>query len=114
MPVKKSKQFKPNEAAERQFARALKQVGRHSGHIVQMLIDGHTIKNEAEMVRILNDYSRALGPWAERQAAKMIARVAQKNKTAWTKRSREIGRNIRNNVHGAEKEAGEKASKLML
>jgi SPP1 gp7 family putative phage head morphogenesis protein len=90
MPVARSKNFKPNETAERQFAKALKQVARHAGHVVEMHVNGSTIQDERAMVIALTKYSETLGPWATRQAAKMLERVARKNKTAWKKRSHDI------------------------
>lgn len=111
MPVMRSKQFKPNEAAEKQFAAALKQVARQSGHVVELHVDGHTIKNQKEMERVLNDYSKTLGPWARRQSAKMLERVAKKNKTAWTKNSKAMGQALKTNV--AKANTGLAASILM-
>lgn len=105
MPTLKSKQFKPNETAEKQFASALKKVAKQAGHVVELHVDGHTIKNEKEMVRVLNEYSKALGPWARRQAAKMVERVANKNKTAWGNRSKQMHAAMKTEANRAYTEA---------
>lgn len=113
---KKHKIFKPSAAAENAFARALRQVARQAGHVVEMHINEHgKLYREAEMTRKLKEYSEALGPWAERQASKMLERVAKKSKTAMksqmTKNAREMHRQLIATV--AESHVGEVAKKLM-
>ena len=111
MPVVKSKQFKSNESAERQFAAALRKVAKLSGHVVELHVDGHTIRNEQDMNRALKEYSARLDPWARRQAAKMLERVAKKNKTAWGNRSKEIHAAMQSTV--AKTMVGRRAALLM-
>lgn len=111
MPVLRSKQFKPNEAAERQFAAALRKVGKQAGHVVEVHADGVTIREQNKMLETLKRYSEALGPWARRQSAKMLERVAKKNKTAWGNRSKQMQVAMQSNV--AQAAAGKKAAELM-
>lgn len=107
----KKKDFKPNEAAERRFAKALKAVAARAGHIVELHVDGSTLRDEGTMVETLMRYSEALGPWARRQSEKMIEQVAKKNKNAWQKRSKEIHAVLQTTV--AKAEAGQRAALLM-
>jgi len=111
MPVARSKNFKPNQSAEAQFAKALKQVARNAAHVVEIHVDGATIRNEKEMLRVLTEYSERLGPWAARQSAKMLERVAKKNKTAWKNRSKEIHQAMQTTV--ARAATGKRAAELM-
>lgn len=94
----KSKDFKPNETAERQFARALKRVAAHAGHLIEMHVVGPTIRDERAMTVALREYSEKIGPWAVRQATKMIEAVAKKNKRAWGVRSKTIHKTLQTTV----------------
>lgn len=107
----KSKEFKPNASAEAQFARALRKVASASAHVVELHIEGPTLRDYNNMLKTLNDYSEKLGPWAARQSAKMLERVAKKNKTAWGKRSKEIHIALQTTV--AKTVVGERAAELM-
>jgi SPP1 gp7 family putative phage head morphogenesis protein len=103
--------FQPHNAAERMFARALKQVAKLSGHIVETHVDGHTLKNSADMKKALTEYSKRLGPWAARQSAKMLAQVSKKNAVAWKKNAKEMHAALQTNV--AKADVGMKAVELM-
>lgn len=111
MPVMKSKQFKPNQSAETQFARALRKVASNAGHIVEVHTEGHYLRDEKNMVKVLQEYAEKLDPWARRQAAKMIERVAKKNRTAWQKNSKTMHEALQTTV--ARTEVGKKAALLM-
>lgn len=108
---KKPNLFKPHAQAEQQFAKALRAVAKHSAHLVDMHVHGDEVKNSAELERALLAYSKKLEPWARKQAQKMIEKVAKKNKTAWTKNSRLMGKLISEQV--AQADVGREASKLM-
>lgn len=111
MPTLKSKQFKPNASAEAQFAKALRNVASNAAHVVEVHVDGATIHDERNMVKVLNEYSERLGPWAARQAAKMIERVAKKNKTAWANRSKQMHAAMQTSV--AKAATGKRAAELL-
>lgn len=83
--------FKPSTKAEKDFYRALKKVAQASGHIVDMHVDGATIKNAAAMQKALNDYSEKLEPWAIRQSLKLLDQVSRSNKRAYQNKSKAIG-----------------------
>ncbi len=99
--------FKPSPTAERDFYRQLKKIAQAAGHIIERHVEPHAatlIPAKEEMQRELREYARLIGPWAERHAAKMIKTVADSNKSAYTKKSRLIGRLL--NVHFAEQPVG--------
>jgi len=111
MPVIRSPHFKPNESAERQFAKALRKVASQAANVVEMHVDGVTLRDERNMMKVLSEYSEMLGPWARSQAARMLERVAKKNKTAWGKRSKEIRKGLQTTV--AKAVVGKRAAELL-
>lgn len=103
--------FKPSSAAERQFYRQLKKVAQVSGHIVERHSAGANIFDEQAMQKELNEYAKKLGPWAERQAAKMLQQVQKSNRRAYSNKSKALGIALRTNV--AEADVGQTALALM-
>lgn len=83
--------FKPSSAAEREFYRQLKKVAQASGHVVERHADGARLIDESSMKKELEKYSEKLGPWATRQAMKMLEKVSKSNKRAYTQKSKAIG-----------------------
>lgn len=83
--------FKPSAAAEQEFYRQLKKVAAASGHIVERHVSGAQLVDEKRMQRALKDYADAIGPWAERQAAKLLEQVQKSNKRAYQAKSKAIG-----------------------
>lgn len=110
MPQKK-KPFKPSVSAETQFARALRKIGRVSGHIVEAHVDGVKITNSDEMQAALKAYSKLITPWAAKQSAKMLEKVSKSNRRAYNNKSKAIGKEINLNV--AESDIGKVAQDLM-
>lgn len=104
--------FKPSTSAERRFYKQLKKVAQHSGHLIEQHVDGTKIKNDAQMQRLLKEYSERLGPWATRQAAKLLEEVQRSNKLAYQKKSKLMGAAL--DLHLAESDVGEVAARLML
>lgn len=98
MTKKKSKEFQANTAAEREFYRALKKVGQHSGHIVEAYTEGASIKDLQAMTKALEDYSKAITPWAIRQSEKMLSRVQKKNYKAYEKQSKEMSKLLKSEL----------------
>lgn len=90
--------FKPSNAAEREFAKQLKKVARASGGIVDTHVDGVQIIKPEEMHQALKKYSEALTPWARRQSAKMLEKVQRSNKSAYTKKSKALGKLLNENL----------------
>lgn len=104
--------FKPSSAAEKKFMRQLRKVARASGHIVEAHIEGATIKNPAEMQKALQDYSKTITPWAARQSAELLERVAKSNKKSYNQASKALGTAL--DLHVAESEVGAVATQLMI
>lgn len=94
--------FKPSTAAEKQFYRQLKKVAESSGHIVEQHAEGAKLVNEKEMQTALKSYSEKLGPWATRQAAKMLEQVQKSNKRAYQQKSKAISTGIRINENNSD------------
>lgn len=103
--------FKPSASAEREFYRQLKKVAQASGHIVERHAEGARLTDERAMQDELLAYSRKLGPWAERQAAKMLNQVQNSNARAYKQKSRAIGVALKSGV--AEMDVGQTALALM-
>lgn len=103
--------FKPSAAAERAFYRQLKKVAQASGHVVERHASGANIVDEQAMMKELQAYSEKLGPWAARQAAKMLEKVEKSNKRAYQQKSKAIGSLLKIGV--AEKDVGETALALL-
>lgn len=103
--------FEPSTAAEREFYRQLKKVAQASGHIVEQHVEGVKLTDEKKMQAALQAYSKALGPWAERQSAKLLEQVQKSNKRAYTNKSKAIGSALK--LQMVEKEVGETALALM-
>lgn len=83
--------FKPSLAAEKQFYRQLKKVAEASSHVVERHTNGVRIENDKEMMKELKAYSEKLGPWATRQATKMLEQVEKSNKRAYRQKSKILG-----------------------
>lgn len=107
----KKKPFRPSVSAETQFARALKKVGRMSGHIVEAHVDGVKLHDESGMQAALQAYSKLIDPWAKRQAAKMLEQVSKSNRRAYTNKSKVMGKLLQQNV--VESDTGRAALALM-
>jgi SPP1 gp7 family putative phage head morphogenesis protein len=95
---KKNKDFEPSAIAEQQFARSLRKVARHSGHIVEAHVHGAKIAKSKEMQEALENYARIIDPWAKRQAAKMLEKVAKKTKKGFANQSLEMKRLLNTQV----------------
>ena len=104
--------FKPSPAAEREFYRQLKKIAVASSHIVERHAEGARIMNEKDMMKELNSYARKLGPWAERQAERMLQTVMRSNRRAYSEKSKAIGVALRTGF--ADTEVGMTAAGLLF
>lgn len=84
--------FKPSPSAEREFAKSLKKIARASAHVVEQHVgpDGVSLFDTPEMNRLLEQYSKKIGPWARTQSAKMLAQVQKSNKRAYQNKSKAL------------------------
>jgi SPP1 gp7 family putative phage head morphogenesis protein len=103
--------FKPSTTAERDFSRALRKVAKAAGQIVDAHVDGVKIVDPKRMQQVLEEYSQTIGPWAERQSAKLLEQVQKSNKRAYQNKSKAIGTALKLNV--GETEVGEVARRLL-
>lgn len=104
--------FKPSRAAEREFYRQLKKVAQASSHIVERYAEGARIVDDKAMMQELTAYARKLGPWAERQARKMLETVLKSNRRAYAEKSKAIGAVLRTGF--ADTEVGMTAASLLF
>lgn len=134
-PFQKNK-FAASRAAEAEFERALKKIARASGHVVETHIRGSGIVNEQAMKKALEDYSRAVTPWAKAQAKKLLGTTIKRieGDKAYREHSKKIGKALSETLFESEngliaqtllneqvaliqsipQEAGERAQKLAL
>lgn len=103
--------FQPSSTAEREFYKQLKKVAQASGHLVDQYTHKGVITAEKELQDELRRYSEKLGPWAERQAAKMLLQVQNSNKRAYQIKSKSIGLKLKLDV--AEQNVGRVARTLL-
>lgn len=103
--------FQPSPTAGRDFYKALRKVAQASGHIVERHVDGASLVNEKQMQDALKAYSEVLTPWAQKQTAKMLAKVQQSNKRAYEQKSKAIGSVLKLGV--AEQEVGRTSLALL-
>lgn len=103
--------FNPSKTAEQDFNRALKKVAKAAGTIVDAHVNGVKIENPQQMQKALKEYSELIGPWAERQSAKLLEQVQRSNKRAYQNKSKAIGTALKLNVD--ESDIGAVARKLL-
>lgn len=106
------KKFTPPQTAEANFARALRKVARIVGHIIDSHTTGAVIHDNEAMMKALVEYSKTLEPWARRQSAKLLQKVSQSNKRAFTNNSKKMAMALKDNVL-ADENVGHVALTLM-
>jgi SPP1 gp7 family putative phage head morphogenesis protein len=67
---------KSAKVIENRFARALRKVARHSAGIIEMHVDGATLRDPSGVARAVSQYVESLTPWAQVQARVMVKAVA--------------------------------------
>jgi SPP1 gp7 family putative phage head morphogenesis protein len=87
--------FSATAAAERQLASQLRRVARIIGGIVEAYTNGASIRDKTAMNKALDDYSKALGPWAEVVTGRILQSVSNNNERAWTQATKAIGKELR-------------------
>lgn len=80
--------------AERDYARALKNVGVHTGNLINAFEagDGEIL---SKLLQLLQSYAEALIPWARFTATKMLMEVNARDQEAW----RKLGKTISVQLH---------------
>lgn len=84
--------------AERRFAIALRKAAKIVGGIVNAHVDGAVIRDPQRLKEALRAYSEALGPWADKIVAEMLAAVSKSNKKAIESQSAKIGTALRSTL----------------
>lgn len=92
------------------YARQLRRIARHVGSII-----GGFPPDDPGIVptiaQILEKYSEALDGWAKSTAAQMLASVAQRDEKAWAAATRELSRELREEILNAP--TGERMRELL-
>lgn len=109
---KRPKHFKPSAAAENEFMRALRKVGRHAGHIIEMHVGGiGTPQGLRSLLDATAKYSELIDPWARVQSAKMLDQVAKANRRSYNAKAKQIGLRLKLDIRNSE--VGQVAAALM-
>lgn len=87
--------FSATAAAERLLATQLRRVARAIGLIVESYQDGATIRDQGAMNKALEEYSKALGPWAETVTGRILESVSKNNERAWVQATKAMGKELR-------------------
>lgn len=98
---KARERFNHSAKIEKQYARQLRQVAKHVGHIVAGMAPKGVVKAPQQLSQTLQRYSELLRPWATAVSERMIAEVAQKDEIAWANLGREVGRELRTEIRQA-------------
>jgi SPP1 gp7 family putative phage head morphogenesis protein len=132
----KKSPYESSRAIEREFQRALQKIARASGGIVEGHVNGADLQNIPGMKRALEDYSRALTPWAKKQSQKLLGDTMKRLKSdkAYQAYAKKMGKELSKELFESEIglttmalvneqvnliksipiEAGERAQKLAL
>ena len=99
LDAKKPKIFPKNKFAastsiERSFLKQLLKVARVSGKIVEKYLNGSKITNPRKMLAELNEYSRIITPWAERQSKTLVNQTIKRinSDRSYREHSQRIGK----------------------
>lgn len=97
--------------AEMKFFRALAQVAKESGTIVNRHKKGVKIDRPHVMEQDLLKYAKKIEKWATKQATELVAAVNRSDRRAFTNRSKMIARRLKSQVE--ETEIGDRAAQLI-
>lgn len=86
---------------ESEYLRALRQLTRQIDHMVKGMAPNGVVTNSQELEQMLRQYSQTIRPWAKSVAQKMIARIAQKDKSAWIQLGKAMGKALRQELNDA-------------
>lgn len=93
--------------AEESYARRLRKLANHIHDIIHDFVVGNDFTPEAlpfnlsALVNLLRRYAEIINPWAVSVASRMIAETARRDVAAWKSHSREISRNLQQEIQAA-------------
>ncbi|MGI4940419.1 MAG: phage head morphogenesis protein [Janthinobacterium lividum] len=86
--------------AEHQYGLQLRKIARHIADLVGGFDFGEPLV--ADLIdRALRRYAEVLRPWATSVGKRMLADVSQRDAVAWAELSKQMGRALRREIHGA-------------
>jgi len=128
--------FAATKAQEKQFERSLRKIAKATGNIIEAFTVGATITDPKAMMKILNDYSKLLTPWAKLQSQKLLGETLKRinSDKLYKEQSKKMGSLISKEINETETgfltmnlmneqveliksiplEAGERAQKLAI
>ena len=96
------RRWKRTQRAELQFARALRRVAARCGALTRGTFKAERpLSSSAEVRRELERYGTTLQSWAKATASRMVLDVARRDERFWFEQSREIGKNLRDEIKKA-------------
>jgi len=100
------RRFEIASSLEMEYTHQLRTLTRHIDHLIKLLINvemsEQEIKSSSERIEwLLNDYAKAINPWANATAEKIIQRVHKVNETEWIQLGRLMGRELRKELNEA-------------
>lgn len=92
--------FEKVRRAEQGFARGLRGIARHIGHLVRGFAPGD-LEQMSLLERLLRRYSAILEPWAVTHATRMLTDVARRDASVWATLSKQMSRSLKNEIETA-------------
>ena len=92
--------FEKVRRAEESYARGLRAIARHIGHITSGFRPGDP-EGMSILQRLLRRYSAIIAPWARNHAARMLTDVARRDYNVWRTLSRQMSRTLRREIETA-------------
>ena len=92
--------FEKVRRAEESYARGLRAIARHIGHITSGFKPGDP-EGVSVLTRLLQRYAAIIAPWARNHAARMLTDVARRDYNVWKRLSRQMSRTLRKEIETA-------------
>lgn len=92
--------FEKVRRAEEGYARGLRGIARHIGHMTSGFVPGDPDQMTA-LQRMLRGYAEILKPWAETHAERMLVDVARRDFEVWSDIAKTMSRSLREEIETA-------------
>ena len=96
-----AERFANAQRLEREYLRSLRVLARQVGHIVKAMAPDGIVEDSFELENTLRNYAKAIEPWAQAIAKKMLARIEKRDATSWMRLGRSIGKSLREELDDA-------------